>query len=351
VWEMGTRMRILMSSHVFAPSVGGLETVSQTLAEEFVRIGHDVRVITQTPGQETYEHPFELVRRPSVRQLVRLLRWCDIYFQNNISLQQAWPLLVVRRPWVVAHHVWIPRRRLSGHCKRIALRFATGVSISAAIARDISAPSRVIPNPYDEAIFHELTDVERTRDIVFLGRLVSDKGVDVLVAALGRLRVRGMRPLATIVGEGPEEVSLRKQVAELGLEETVHFAGCVTGPRLARVLNAHRVIAIPSRWREPFGVVALEGMACGCVPVGSAEGGLCDAIGECGETFPNGDFAALASVLEGLLRDPQRQAALRTRARAHLGRHVPARVAQDYLRIFNLALASRGRRGVRSRSD
>src|SRR6202021_2623014 len=99
---------------------------------------------------------------------------------------------------------------------------------------------------------------------------------------------------------------------------SVHFTGYANGHNLARLLNAHRLIVIPSIWQEPFGIVALEGMACGCVPVGSAGGGLCDAIGECGDTFPNGDIEALADILRKLLQSPERQTALRLRAGNHL---------------------------------
>ena len=103
-------MRILFSSHAFAPSVGGLESVSRMLAEEFVRQGHEVRLITQTTSDTPDDFPFRVWRRPSGKTLPVLVRWCEVFFHSNISLPRAWPLLLIRRPWVVAHHVWIPRR-------------------------------------------------------------------------------------------------------------------------------------------------------------------------------------------------------------------------------------------------
>ena len=115
-------MRILFSSHVFAPSVGGIEKVSELLAAEFVRQGHEVRLITQTEGSGPDEHLFAVYRRPSVAKLFKLLRWCDVCFHNNISLPRAWPLLFVWRPWVVAHHVWIPHSGLAGRIKRFVIK-------------------------------------------------------------------------------------------------------------------------------------------------------------------------------------------------------------------------------------
>jgi glycogen synthase len=333
----GRALRILLSSHAFAPSIGGLETVSQSLAEEFVRQGHEVRVITQTLADVV--HPdatrstYRIWRRPSPLQLLSLVRWCEIYFHNNISLPRTWPLTLVRRPWVVAHHVWIPRGGM-GRLKRLALRHASGISVSHAIASDLATPSVVIPNPYDDATFRRLPAIERAKDLIFVGRLVSDKGVHLLIEALAQLRSRGLRPSLTIVGKGPEEASLRAQAQAAHVATQVSFVGWHGKAELARLLNEHRLIVVPSLWQEPFGIVALEGIACGCVAVGSEGGGLRDAIGPCGRTFPNGDAAALAATLEPLLREPQGLDALRAGAEQHLRRHRLDRVAAEYLSVF-----------------
>jgi glycosyltransferase involved in cell wall biosynthesis len=279
---------------------------------------------------------------------VRQVQWCEVCFHNNISLPRAWPLLLVRRPWVVAHHVWIPRKGPAATAKRLALRFATGISVSSAIAQHLSTASTVIPNAYDESVFQLLPDVSRDRDLVFVGRLVSDKGADVLITAVAALRAQQLRPTVTIVGSGPDEASLRRQVADLDLGAQVHFTGARSGLELATLLNRHSLIVVPSVWQEPFGIVALEGMACGCVPVGSAGGGLRDAIGDCGETFVNGDPSALTTRLAGLLRDTQRQAVLRARFSEHLRRHSRSGVAAEYLRVFERALASRVAATVRT---
>ncbi len=339
-------MRILFSSHVFAPSIGGLETVSRNLAEEFTRQGHEVRLITQTSAAATAdpgatEMPFAIWRRPSARTLLELTRWCDVYFHNNISLPRAWPLLLAPRPWVVAHHVWIPRTGVAARLKRFALRFATGISISEAIAQHVSTPSVVIPNPYDDVTFRLQPDVERTRDLVFVGRLVSDKGVPLLLQALAALRSGDLRPSLSIVGSGSEESQLRQLTAALGLQTQVSFLGARRGAELARILSGHRIIVVPSLWQEPFGVVALEAIACGCAAVGSEGGGLRDAMGPCGIAFPNGDRAALRAALELLLRDPAKLEALRRPAELHLRRHRLESVAREYLAVFTRSLGGR----------
>jgi glycogen(starch) synthase len=337
--------RILMVSYAYAPSVGGIETVSRLLVAEFVRAGHEVVVLTWTPGDDP-SGPCPVIRHPGPLTLLRWTAWADVVFHNNISLTAAWPLALVRRPWVVAHHTWIarPDGRVSWRDRlKLALaRRAVNISISGAIAAQLACPSTVVPNPYDDGRFTVLPGIARDRDLVFLGRLVSDKGADVLIAALAQLRAEGLTPTCTVIGSGPEDDSLRNQARAAGVAAQVAFVGVLRNQALAEQLNRHRVLVVPSRWREPFGVVALEGIACGCVAVVSADGGLVDAAGPCGLAVPNGDAAALARCLGDLLRDPARLARLRLGAEAHLSRHVSAAVAQRYLDVITAAAGARG---------
>lgn len=335
-------MKILLSSHKFYPNLGGLETVSALLAREFVRLGQEVVVVTQSPGGGGDEaFPYQVVRQPVAWKLMGLVRWADVVFHNNISLRAAWPLLLVRRPWVVAHHIWVPRdkglRGLKGSVKRALLRGATGVAISDAIARDFSTPCDVIPDPYDEEVFRLLPEIERNGDLVFVGRFVSDKGLPVLLDALTRLAGGGRRPSLTVIGAGREEQAWRGLVRERGLMEQVEFAGVKRGEELAEALNAHRVTVVPSLWNEPFGVVALEGMACGCVAIGSEGGGLKQAIGPAGLTFANGNAAELAAAIELALGDRAVWERCRAAAPAHLALHRPAAIAKRYLDVFEQA--------------
>lgn len=340
-------MRILIYSPAFYPSVGGLETLVDILAREFAGRGHEVRLVSQVPPPPggARHFPFEVVRRPGARKLLRLVRWCEVYFQPNLSLRGAWPLALTFKPWVVSHNNWYARadgrRGWQDGLKHFLSRFASGVSVSRAVAEHVAAPSAVIPNTYREELFRLMPDVARDRELIFVGRLVSDKGADLLLEALARLRGRGLAPRLTLVGAGPEEAALRRQAEPLGGQ--VSFVGVLTGEALARRLNGHRVLVVPSRWREPFGIVALEGIACGCVVVGSEGGGLKDAIGPCGVTFPNGDAEALADALSTLCEQPRRLSAHLSHCESHLAKHRPAEVARAYLEVLEGALR-RGRK-------
>jgi glycogen synthase len=335
-------MKILFSSYLFDPSVGGIETVSKILAEKFAEAGHGVHVITQSPGEKIADANYELTRRPSIAEIFHLLGWCDLFFQNNITLRSLIPALLFRKPTLIVHQTWLQNARgklgWKNNLKQGLLRFVTNVAISEAVADRLSPDSLVIGNPYDETVFRLMPNIARDRTIVFVGRLVSDKGVDLLLRALELLKRDGLTPDLTIIGSGPEENSLRKLASELGVDRQVTFAGQKSGTALAEILNQHLILAVPSRWAEPFGVVALEGIACGCVVVGSQDGGLKEAIGPCGLTFENGNVDALVAGLKRLMGELELQSTLRQRADKHLTKFQSDIVATAYLCIMKKML-------------
>jgi glycogen synthase len=331
-------VKILFSSYLFDPSVGGIESVSKILAQKFAATGNNVHVITQSPGEPIPAATYELTRRPSINEIFRLLGRCDIFFQNNISLRSLIPALLLRKPTLVVHQTWLQNVHggigWQNHVKQALLRFVTNVAISKAIADRLSTDSLVIGNPYDETVFRLQPNIAREETIVFVGRLVSDKGVDLLLRALELLKCDGLTPDLTIVGSGPEENNLRKLAGELGLDRQVTFAGQKSGTVLAEILNRHRILAVPSRWAEPFGVVALEGVACGCVVVGSQNGGLKEAIGPCGVIFENGNVTAMANQLKRMISEPELRATLSQDASDHLAKFQSETIAAAYLSLM-----------------
>ncbi|MDY6786209.1 MAG: glycosyltransferase family 4 protein [Cyanobacteriota bacterium] len=333
-----TNNKILIYSPVFYPSIGGIESVVAALAKGLSIRDRAVKVVCQTPASDRKTFPFEVIRHPHPQQLLKLTRWCDIYFQACLSLKGLWPLFVAPKPLVATHQTWY--RRLDGslgvqdRLKLAISKGATNIAASRAIAQHLPAPATVIPNPYADDIFHLMPNIVRDRDLVFVGRWVSDKGVDLLIEALYRLKLRGLAPNLTLVGSGPEEPQLRQQVRERGLSQQVDFVGLRVGKDLASLLNACRILVVPSRWHEPFGIVALEGIACGCVAIGSEGGGLKEAIGPCGTTFPNGDGEALTQILSDLLSNPEKLAPYKVEAQPHLKRYQTSTIVEEYLQII-----------------
>lgn len=285
---------------------------------------------------------------------LRLFHWCDVYMQAQFfNWAAAIPLVALRRPWVVWNPDW---NCVDGDWKRAVFqelaptpRFVTN---SQALAAYMPWRSRVIVNPYDDEVFFADERVRRTRDFLFVGRLVPEKGADIFLQALVLLQERSRNFTATVTGVGDRADALKQMAQEAGLEEVVRFTGPMTGSALADLYRSHRVTVVPSRWNEPFGIVALEAIACGCVVVGSSGGGLPEAIGPCGLTFPNGDEKALSQQLQVLLEHPEERESYLRDAPAHLDRHRPAHVAAQYLEELQVGLiTARSQRRTRGGTD
>jgi glycogen synthase len=325
-------MKILLASQLFSPSIGGVETVVEILAQQFTESGHQVRVVTFTPGQDS-NRAFEVYRIRNMLQFVKQLLWCDILVQPNVSLKFLLPSLLFRRPTFVTHQQWYRgpdgKDRLIDKLKRWLCRYTHNISISAAIANHIGHDSTIIPNPYDSKTFYLESEVKREASLVCVARLVSDKGVDTLLDAVAMLGQKS--PKCTIIGDGPEKNSLIKKATELHITDKVSFLGFIQGGSLRQELNKHTLMVVPSKNPEPFGIVALEGIACGCVIVGTNQGGLGEAIGSCGVLVPNGDSRKISEAIENIFNDLHVKEIAEKNRGEHLRQHTAEEVAYRYL--------------------
>jgi len=337
-------MRLLIYSPVFYPMIGGMETVIELLARQFSKDGLEVKLICKAPDDGTKIFPFEVIRNPSWWRTLQLFRWADVVHYANVSLKGLYPLLLAPRPVVTAHHSALTtEKRHQGfrvRLKQVVCRFMTNSSCSQAIADTLAVPTTVITNPYNDEIFKLYPDVPRDLDLVFVGRLVSDKGADLLLHAIAKLLEDKINTSTSIIGSGPELPRLQNLAEQLGIANLVNFTGPKRGEELARYINRHQIMVIPSLWAEPFGVVALEGAACGCVIVGSKRGGLSDAIGPCGITFENGNCSELVQSLKQMLSDPKGREQYRRQAPAHLKRHGKEEIARAYEKLFHVAMTA-----------
>lgn len=147
----------------------------------------------------------------------------------------------------------------------------------------------------------ELAELRRPL-VAFVGRLVPEKNIDLLVEAAAR-----MRGDATflIVGQGPEKSRLAAQVRRLGLEDAVKFIDSIAYDAVPRYLSAMDVLVLPSKttteWKEQFGRILVEAMACGVAVLGSDSGAIPWVIGDAGRVFKEGDLESLVGELRSLL--------------------------------------------------
>nr|WP_240898160.1 glycosyltransferase family 4 protein [Agromyces luteolus] len=158
---------------------------------------------------------------------------------------------------------------------------------------------------------------------MFVGRVIPEKGPDVLVRAAGLLAwgsvevtVVGSRGFARDAPLSPYEQDLRRLADESGA--VVRFEPFVERDRLPDLLRSADALVVPSKWDEPSGLTAGEGLASGLPVVASRIGGLPDVVGDAGILVPPNDPAALADALRELIDDPTERArrAAASRARA-----------------------------------
>lgn len=325
-------MKITIVSLNFPPKIGGLENVMFGLANEWHKKGHDVTVFTVSQGE--FECGFKVIRKLNLFQLLSEVRRSDIFFEANISLKTFWVGLLNKSKWFVTHqltytHVqrWqeVIKNRLTKHSKNI--------SASKYIADTLIGKSIVIPNFYSSD-FKRLSDIRKEKDIVFVGRLVSDKGADDLIMALKKLKNNKVSFSCSIVGDGPDREKLEQLIKETGLEDIITLYGALRGKDLVAAMNRHKIMVIPSKWPEPFGIVALEGLACGCRIIYSSQGGLPEAANGFGFSYPNNDIDSLAQCIEAALQKGSMNEVEEAEVATYLKERTVNAIADNYLQYF-----------------
>lgn len=361
-------MKLLIYSHFFAPSVGGVETIVLSIARGLAEL-HDsngaprfeITLVTQTPTGDYDDsvNLFHTIRQPGFSELRRLVRNTDMVHVAGPALAPLLLSLFDRKPFVVEHHGFqtiCPNGQLliepagaqcPGHfmaerpleCLRCnsnqgwlasyklwALTFARRFLCARAAANITPTEwlGGLIQLPHVSAIPHGLEIIEPVSRrepppdrpvIAFQGRLVTTKGVRLLFEAASILREQNRDFELLIIGDGPERESLEEFARDSKLETEVGFAGRLNGMQLGAALARASAVVVPSLGGEVFGLVVAESMLLALPIVASDLGAFVEVLGGCGLTFRTGDAAALAASLGRLLDDPLLAANLGRRAR------------------------------------
>jgi glycosyltransferase involved in cell wall biosynthesis len=385
-------LRILIYSRAFSPATGGVESVSLTLAEQIVAAGHACTVVTETPSDPSRpgQFPFMVERRPSMRRRLALASAVDLVHSNGASLAMFPFAKLARRPFIWTHQgyqlasvdglgwldgrpaplrpvpsLWLHARREGVRAGGVAmvklgLRRAVGrlvdknVAISRWVAMRQPLPNQVViynPFPLDRFKPVAARPEPPKYDFLFVGRLVSEKGVDVLLRALAVLNARPGRPPASllIVGDGEQRPALERLADELGLGASVSFVGRKSGDELSQAIGQGAVAIVPSAYEEPMGGVALELLAAGRPIIVSERGGLAECVGDAGWTFPNGDHHALAGQMARVRDDETLRHSKDAAARAVVARFDERALAGQYLALYQQVLQEIGGGRVSSR--
>ena len=242
----------------------------------------------------------------------------------------------------------LPVRLIERYCYTRATGAIAGTAAARTVLRrkGYSGPAWVVPQfgvdpqtfcpqpgeqPPDSSLFR----------VGFVGRLIPGKGAHLLVEACARL---GGNVRLDVLGWGPEELRLRALAAANGLGERLHIHPAVPSTEVAQFMRQLDVLVAPSlttpAWKEQFGRVVIEAMACATPVVGSDSGEIGQVIGGAGLVFPEGNVPALVEALGRLRDDPalRRDLAARGRARV-LAEYTQQRIAERTWQVYQ-ALAS-----------
>lgn len=248
------------------------------------------------------------------------------------------------------------RTRTEGYLAQQATAVIAASSAEAGVLIDeVGAPPDriwIVPPGVDLALFSPRPDtvherVRMTLDIdddrpivVVVGRVQPVKGQDLAIRAVAGVRLRGPSPVLVVVGEEtPGDTGftdrLRALAHELGIADSVRFAGALYRDALADLLSAASVTLIPS-FSETFGLVALESAASGTPVIAYRASGLVESVadGVSGALLGTRDPAVWAAELSAMLEDPLRRARLASSARVHAERFTWGATAASLLGVY-----------------
>lgn len=254
---------------------------------------------------------------------------------------------------VPAARAWVPRRLvpLNGWVLR---HLDAAVCVAGDLAADMIAlglPAdrvTVVPNTVDVAAVRDRGRAPTRPDlptgtIVALGRLVDQKGFDVLLRALAEVHRTRPGTELVLMGEGAQRAELLALADALGLADSVHLVGQVADPHPVTARAA--LFCQPSRY-EGASLALLDAVALGVPVIASRCGsGAVDVLsdGRFGDLVPVDDVQALAAAIDRHLADPERLRAMAAEGSRALAEHTPAAAAERYLDALGAVLRPSGR--------
>jgi glycosyltransferase involved in cell wall biosynthesis len=358
--------KVLIYSHAFAPQIGGVESYARLLAEGLAgRLENppQVTVATRAPAGGMHDEalPFRVVREPGLATLLQLILHADLIHLVGPSLPPMLLAFLCGKVVTVEHHGYppvcpngllvyepdgtvCPGHFMAGRYHRcircnaanegwvksafklisafprrwLVKRAGANICITHHVRQRLELPrARVVYYGVGESANRPDANSAGSSPFCFayVGRLVSLKGLPLLVEAAQHLKDEGYGFRLKFIGDGPERSFLEKLVEDRGLRGETMFTGSRKGQEFERLMHGVNAVVMPSVWEETAGLAAIEQMMRGKLVIAANIGGLGEVVGEAGLLFPGGDAQALAACMKRALESPDLTGQLGVKAR------------------------------------
>ncbi len=332
-------MRILYWTPLFWPNLGGIEVLAMKTLPALQKRGHELIVVTshgeldlpdrsEYNGIPVYRFPFwKVLTKRDLKEVIKVKKQVaelkqtfqpdlvHLHFPGHIAYFHLNTVSAHPVPTLLTVHTDF--YGLPGDANTLfgqVIRSATWVNaVSKAtladtlqIVPDIIHRSSVIYNGLNvPELLPEPLPFDKPQ-ILCLGRLAHEKGIDLAITAFASVLKPFPQARLVIAGDGPARSDLEGQVAALGLESTIEFTGWISPEKVPQLMNQSTVVVMPSRYREPFGLVALEAAQMARPVVATRVGGLPEVVvhQETGLICEKEDSAALAEAIAFLQDHP-----------------------------------------------
>jgi glycogen(starch) synthase len=365
-------MKILFWTDAFWPGIGGMEVFCVNLLRALKKRGHGCEVITNQveagapfvfedvavhpfPFQDTLKHgqlKLAVAQSAACTQIVDRFQPDVVHLHGvnrgvfHFTRQQKRR----RYPAVVTLHdsLLAPERRTMAawtleHAQQV-------IAISDYIRRETLAREPVLDGRL-RTILNALPEPEvapaplpSEPRLLAIGCLLPHKGFDLAIRAFAGVAEQFPDATLTLVGDGDERGRLETLAAGSGFGPRIRFTGWIAPERMPEMLNRHSLIIVPSRWQEPFGLVALQAAQMGRPVLASRSGGLPEIVvdGITGRLVENDNLAAWTDALHQLLAKPALAATMGREARLHASAHFSFdRLVDDYEQAYDLAQSAK----------
>ena len=343
-----SKLKILIYGEYFLPVVGGVQTSMNLLAKGLLEwnlrpdrdnaeseIAVTVVIGTAADGMDDSVFPYRVVRRPTLWQLASLIRDADVIHVAGPCLLPMAIGWLIGKPVVVEHHGYqaiCPNGLLfqqpvqqvcAGHfvrrdyreCLRccsategparglraLLLTFSR-YSLSKRVAANVAITNYVAAKlvlPRTQTVYYGI-EIQESKGmtgpppmsrlrVAYVGRLVPEKGLPVLLQATKLLKKTGVLFEVKVIGDGPARSGLEKLAESLDVGGLVQFMGDLRDSDLDEAVSKVAVVVMPSVWEETAGLSAIEHMMRGRVVIAAEIGGLSEVVGDAGLKFAPGD--------------------------------------------------------------